>query len=375
MARVVAHSRNTALPFALSTAGHDVVLVDTESDVRWAEYIRFAEVIVLECEEPAVCQAFIDGISESARTADHDVRLLLLAGDATADAVVSPRSGVFVLHLPLTMARLNEALDELLAGPGLPSAAGPHGQAPPPNAPPTRPEPDRPSAEDPPATVSQSVLPNVIDVRDPISAAKGVATRRVIVPADQAPRGRRVVAPAPAVGPPRHEPPAPRTISLVRALTATLEDVASVEETATVVVAEAMNQLPSEAAAVLVRDGIAWRVAAGEGLRAREDRLTLSPQHWLVSQASSTFGIILTGGEGHWPQLYGVPLSWRKNLLALQLPPASAILVMARDEQAFSEQDLQSLIGFAEEAGQLLCDATDVRKLARLLEPFCDHPS
>ncbi|MCU1600156.1 MAG: hypothetical protein JWO22_865 [Frankiales bacterium] len=347
MARVVAHSRNTALPFALGTAGHDVVLVDVDADVRWAEYTAFAEVVVLEIDDPVVCLAIVDGISVSAQTADHDVRILLIAGDGATWSTVEPHPGVAVLHLPLTMPGLHQAIDRLLAGPSLPSVA-PH---------------------------------KVIDVRDRASvpagpsavAPRGKGQGLTFRGEDLHARGRRVVAPIPDA--PRPEPPAPRTISLVRTLTAALQDVSSVAETAAVVLAEALNLLPSSGAAVLVRDGVAWRVAAGVGLRSREDRLTLSPQHWLVSESTRSFGLILTGGEGLWPQLYGVPLSWRKNLLALQLPPAAALLVMAHDDHEYVDSDLQSLLGFADEAGHLLCDARDVRKLARLLEPFCDYPS
>ena len=118
MARLVVVSRNAALPFALNSAGHEVVVLDDEADVRWGEFVGFADVVLLDLGDPHVCELLIDSVARSATT---PVRVLLLASTAPAwDALKdNPRTGTGVLPLPLSMPRLSEALKELLHGPPL----------------------------------------------------------------------------------------------------------------------------------------------------------------------------------------------------------------------------------------------------------------
>jgi hypothetical protein len=120
--RLVVVSHNPALPFALNSAGHEVVVVDDEADVRWAEYIAFAEIVVLDLGDPAACQLLMDGV---ARAAVNPVRVLLLASAEPAwqALLAGPAvAGTAILPLPLTMPRLSATLDMLLNGPPLGAA-------------------------------------------------------------------------------------------------------------------------------------------------------------------------------------------------------------------------------------------------------------
>jgi hypothetical protein len=147
----------------------------------------------------------------------------------------------------------------------------------------------------------------------------------------------------------------------------------TVADTAEVVLDEALSVVMADAGAVLVRDGLRWRVAAGRELRALEHRAELEPDHWLVRQVSESWhGLLIAGGEGQLPELYGAPLSARPFLLAAPVSPVGAILMLARDQEEFIDTDLERLQQLTEEAGHLLYEAIDVRRLARLLRPFCD---
>ncbi|MGB8649207.1 MAG: hypothetical protein WCD35_00960 [Mycobacteriales bacterium] len=470
MARLVVVSRNAALPFALNSAGHEVVVVEEDGDVRWTEYSAMAEVVLLDVDDPSACALLIEGLVQAAR---QPVWVLLLANRNPGWSTILEQqaTGVHVLPLPLSMPRLAEALQELTAGPPLvvhdghrqpgpapdtgpePPASPAPTAAPPSDAVPDEPaavEPDEPAAldhaddvpveqplessvvhlpagpatpeaseptvDDGPQAVTQAAPypaepaialvapeqpePRPVQVAAPpagpavvqtaqVASARHVQTTltapasvdavrdRALPPAPSGNGHRPPAAPAPSaeLGWPAaaQEPPAPRATSLVRALTPAVDDLSTVRETAHVVLSEAMRVVPSDAGTVMVRDGATWRVSAGIGTRPLEERLTLTPEHWLVHQVSrSSHGVLLTGGQGRWSELYGAPLSFKPFLLAAPLPPLGAILLLARDGREFTEADLEALLPFCDEAGHLLSDAVDVRRLARLLSPFCD---
>jgi hypothetical protein len=408
MTRLAVVSGNAALPFALGSAGHEVVIVDDDHDVRWSEYVG-AEVVVLDLDDLDASMMLVEDLAASA---PDNVRVLLLAKNdprwvATSEA---PTDGVVVLPLPLTMPRLCEALERLVAGPALSSSSA------------TPPRADRgaPRVEDGSDSVSPKNLPDgsVVGHETPApmaeppsestpAAATGeeperssaaeqehelpagfatatvdyYATRARLDPPDADGYLEDIpssVSAAPATVAPAEprgvEPPPPRAISLARALSACIDDLASVADTASVAAAEARAIVPADAVAILVRDGGIWRVAEGIALRPLERRLELAADHWLTRQLSSSAnGILLAGGEGRWSELYGVPLSERHHLLAAPLMPVGAILLMARDDTPFEEADLAKLAGLCDEAGHLLADAVDVRKLARQLSDFIDQ--
>jgi hypothetical protein len=433
------------------------MVVDDEHDVRWAEYRSFADVVILDLDDPQACGVLLDGL---ARTAESPVWVLLLASKNPHWPEVASQkpAGVHVLSLPLTMPRLSAALEELVAGPPLdyristdPSVwTGAESEAPSPaDHMPREPELSDAALElqhvspvseggtaaaahlplhdavatslgtpahghlnrlpaelaDGPLTMedgsSRSVDPSVVN---PASTSSEQPLRSVIVkgettaegpsPTDagtaQQQGGQRRPAdtheetatgtdndvgshdPAGVVA----TPPPPRAISLVRALTGSLPELSSVAETADVVLAEALSLVEADAGAVLVRDGPVWRVAAGHGLRPLEERRSLSSDHWLIERVSdSQCGILLSGGEGTWAELYGAPLSASLFLLAAPLSPAGGmILLLGRNGQEFSTDDLDLAVELGAEAYVLLDNAVDVRRLARLMSRFTDLP-
>ena len=507
MSRLLLVTHNAALPFALASTGQEIIQLDIDEDVRWAEATAGADVVVLDVEDPAAAQLLIDGIA-------HDTegsRVVLLAnGDARWDAIASaPVPGVRVLPRPLTMPRLLATIDEILAGPPLTTPDGPTVaseqtiepsvlqpapavspdpvEAPDPveeldpvgqldqptSAPalatplqlplePERPMPSLPGQPSGPTDWGASVGPAVTPARawtvrqkdgaaeppqdqstpqsDPepgyVAEAKPVAADpqgqdapAVELPATsvsdepaepvtaqhhhEAPWSPPVVdvearlasvahltmapishppishppishPPAPDDRPPSAQPPvvqalsepsAPQTQSLVRSLTASANDLASVAETAQIVLGAAIAVTGATAGALMVRDGPEWRVAAGEGLRALEERLRLVAGHWLVKEVSaSRHGLLLQGRDGPRQQLYGAPLANREHLMAAPLPPVGAIVLLAREGVPFTKEDLVALMPVTKEAAPLLVDALDVRRLARLIERFADHP-
>jgi hypothetical protein len=460
MTRLVVVSRNAALPFALNSAGHEVVAVDDQSDVRWSEYVAFAEVVLLDLGDAAVCQLVVDDLTASAI---DPIRALLLSNGSSGwdEMTALKRPGVDVLPLPLTMPRLAMALESLLHGPPLSHVPAPPGPAPVVEAvsvealpepgaggdatedplpdpqideqvvdalvaplplqaaPPSalgliEPEPDPeprdelpplPSASEldaaswavPTAVASVLVVPPVgppPPAVEPLRAAAAELDEQLLDGPAPSPEAeseseseaeadelkelddvRELEAPvvATVVKGAAVERPVPHVISAVRALTFAVDQLDSVADTAQVVLSEALQVVPASAGALLVRDGVEWRVAAGEGLRPLEHRIRLDPEHWLVTEVSTSWhGVLISGGEGQWSQLFGAPLSSRAHLLAAPQPPLGAILMLARDDEQFSEDDLQALVPLNEEAGHLLSDAVDVRRLARALRPFCD---
>jgi hypothetical protein len=397
VARIVVLSRNHALPFALNSAGHEVVPVAEETDVRWSQYVAFADVVLLDVDDPEACQLLVNGVAESAV---RPIRVLVVATTSAAWQAWRAESsapGIALLWLPLTMPRLEDALTSLMAGPELQATSDTSVRDPAPAPAPASDDPAEsrvapPSEEgqegtDQPCDPGHEALPPAVvtpiqhlpvgreratEVR-PASASDarmsdGSSSPVALADVDAAEiRGEAPLDPWP------QNAPRPRAVSLVRSLSHAMGELTSVPDVAGVVLAEAMTQVDADAGAILVRDGFSWRVVAGDHLRPLEHRARLGSDHWLVQEVSQGWhGVLLTGGEGDSSQLYGAPLSYRPFLLAMPLPPVGAILMLASDEASFTGQDLQRLQGLSDEAGHLLSDALDVRKLARLLRPFCD---
>lgn len=411
MARLVVVSSNAALGFALNSAGHEVQLAEDGNDVRWAEYTAFAEVVLLDVSDPPSAAVLIEGIADSAL---DPVWVLLIASRNPAwDDVLHARAqGISIMPLPLSIPAITATLKTLMAGPPLPRHGALEAAIPEPETKPeTEPEPD--PAQNPtwllpdaPPGANTESEPSYATPLDPVQADSepemapktGAKTE---VDADANPTWLTTDAPTtdtkgadqdkpgeprvpewdPTWVKPEHrgivvtrlDPPTSRANSLVRSLAACTDDLYTLADTAEFVVAEAVKLVSADGAAVLLRDGLAWRVAAGLGLRALEERLTLTAEHWLVEQVSSSLhGILLTSGEGAFRELYGAPLSGSQNLLAAPLPPHGGILLLARHDQPFTEQDLQTLIVFLVEAGVTLSDALDARRLARQLVVHLD---
>lgn len=162
---------------------------------------------------------------------------------------------------------------------------------------------------------------------------------------------------------------------LVSELTGRVADLYSVPETSEVVVADALERLRADAAALLVADGARWRVAAGRGLRPREHDLELTESSWLVREVARTRrGALIENSDVVREQLSGVPLASRRHLAAAPVPDVPALLMIAREQPPFQERDLISLAALATEAAPLLAAAVATRTLARALAGLRDEP-
>jgi hypothetical protein len=134
-----------------------------------------------------------------------------------------------------------------------------------------------------------------------------------------------------------------------------------------------VSAVPCEASAVLVRDGDVWRVAAGEHLRALEERLQISSRHWLVSEVVGLgHGVLIRDTDIVRSRLSGAPLAAWPNLMALPVSGAEALLLLARQVKEFTRGDLATGERAIGPVVVRLGGAVDVRDLARTLSPFAN---
>ena len=125
-------------------------------------------------------------------------------------------------------------------------------------------------------------------------------------------------------------------------------------ETAQVLADEVVERGESDAAAVLVPDGIRWRVSGGVGLRPLERRLLLDTSHWLISEiAIGGRALLIEDSDIVRPRLAGAPLAAWRHLLAVPVPGMRAAVLLARGQEAsrFTERDLAVVVPVVAEAG------------------------
>ena len=95
----------------------------------------------------------------------------------------------------------------------------------------------------------------------------------------------------------------------------------TLEETAGVIVDDAVVRSFADAGAILVPDGDVWRVAAGVAIRPLEHRLQLTQESWLVENvASAGKGIIIEDSDVARENLRGSPLASRPTSWPCQYP-------------------------------------------------------
>jgi len=196
----------------------------------------------------------------------------------------------------------------------------------------------------------------------------------------QARRGERHPGFTPAAGlgtaPPAHQRDEVR--AAVRTLLDRRGELFGVMETAQVLADEVVERGESDAAAVLVPDGIRWRVSGGVGLRPLERRLLLDTSHWLISEiAIGGRALLIEDSDIVRPRLAGAPLAAWRHLLAVPVPGMRAAVLLARGQEAFrfTERDLAVVVPVVAEAGPLLADALEMRELARVLASLRDVDS
>jgi CheY-like chemotaxis protein len=401
MARLALVSRNPAMSMALSATDHSVVEVRPAQLEDWLNNRDDVGVdaLILDLGSPATAGRVIGDLRVQRRWTPA---LVVVGNEAEAtQSDVSRMPGVDVLALPLTPERLQAAVEAVLR---LPRAA-PNLAA-------------EPLLDDVPALQSDD-LPNLMDLSSVPSIAGPttepiITTRPVPVPlpepqpmSEQEPeelppglsvaaaptapyehtesptrreRRRRAAEPTTPLRLDPTEPPfnpAARPGSPNDPVALLLLDADArytLNETAQVIVEDAVLRSSADAGALLVPDGAVWRVAAGVALRPLEHRLQLTSESWLVQQiADAGKGILVEDSDVARLDLRGAPLASHTHLMAVPVPQVGAILLLARDRnETFTEQSLGALAGLADEAGDLLQSAIDLRTLARALARHVD---
>jgi outer membrane biosynthesis protein TonB len=160
---------------------------------------------------------------------------------------------------------------------------------------------------------------------------------------------------------------------LVTHLSERAQELIGLGECADVVVLELAERTAAEAAAVLLPDGAAWRVAGGHNLRPLEHRIQLDAGSWLVETiAIGGRGLIIEGSDIGRQRLSGSPLASWTHLLAAPLPGLRGVLLAARSAGPFDEAALTAAVALAEEAVPLLQEGMELRTLARQLSAYTD---
>ncbi len=241
--------------------------------------------------------------------------------------------------------------------------------------PPPLPEPTAIRALDPPAPVAPveaagEQAPPVQAAAEPAPLVGAAAEPAALVEAAAEPESAQGAPPTTAPD----EAPALDVSELVQLLAARVPELYSVPETATVVVAHAIERTGSTAGAILVPDGDTWRVSGEVGLRPLERRYEIDDEHWLVGQlVSPRKGVIVEDSDIARERLRGVPLASWRHLLAAPVPGVDALLVLARDgDTPFDESDLQRLDQLAIESEPPLRAACELRELARRMDRLRD---
>lgn len=163
-----------------------------------------------------------------------------------------------------------------------------------------------------------------------------------------------------------------RAVDLARLLLAMTDSLPSTSGAAGQVLKTGMELVSADAGAVLLSDGLQWRVAAGAGLRPLEWRLELPETHWVVETIARGVRILLVGdSDPVRGRLAPMPLSARPHLLVAPLRRAPGIMILAR-ERPFGPADADRIAGLPLRSYDHVADSLHVRALARALDPLRD---
>lgn len=172
------------------------------------------------------------------------------------------------------------------------------------------------------------------------------------------------------------EPPSPHTDRRPRAA-ADLphpDEVATrltVGEVADQLAAAACDRLGAESSAVLVPEDEWWSVVGGVSLRPVERRLSVPPDHWIVtSLVQQGRGAVIDRSDVARNQLAQAPLAVRQYLVIVAEPVNRAVLMVGRDTGTFDEDDLAHANELLRSASQPLREALDLHVLAVALDRF-----
>lgn len=359
---------------------------------QWTE-----DVLVLDLE---TADLTLDAI-ETLRESGVNSPIIVVANESDGwDEVIALHSDLFLVSLPVTPASLMVTVDRA-ARTGQPSplsvTAALNLTEPAPGSelepePALEPEPEvqpeidlEPDLQSAPLVLSGPASESPPETRRATRSGRTGVGRRGRV--DQVP-GQQARRAAPEASPPMAPPPlaaAPPEVvaatpshrgdpvGLVRGLTTLVDRLTSVPAAAEALRTRCASAVRCEASAVLVPDGSAWRVSAGEHLRPLEERLQIDQTHWLVAEVvKAGHGVIILDTDIARTRLTGAPLASWPNLLALPVTEVGALVLLARQSQPFGRGDLtkgQRAIG---QAAVDLRAALDVRSLSRALARFVD---
>lgn len=174
------------------------------------------------------------------------------------------------------------------------------------------------------------------------------------------------------------EPPPPSQSSVaaleaVAVVTALAERSATLRQLGRALASAAADALDAPAAAVLAPEGPDWSVCGGHGVRMHEERIVLPSNHWLVHDlVHRRRGAIIDRTDVARARLVNAPLAAHQHLVVVSEPVLPALLMVGRDTDPFTEDDLttaQRLLGHASYA---IKEGVALRDLARALEGFAD---
>ena len=137
------------------------------------------------------------------------------------------------------------------------------------------------------------------------------------------------------------------------------------------IVEDVIENLPADAACVLVRDDDGgWHVEGASGLRETESQLVLDDDHWLVAQTvRSSAAVAIEDTDIARVQLRGAPLASWPHLMAEGTPDGRALVIAAREVsgQGFTERDVVRIAELCHEGQRYLAAGHEVRTLVRRL--------
>ena len=389
-ARILVVADNRSLSLGLAGQDFDVVELHPEEVAGWAETLEAPDLVLVGVETPVLA---MDILGECKRR-HLDVPVLLIASDAAGWNSVRQleASAVEILTLPVSRLSLVNAVRRALDNR---SSAGATPEV---DLTSTEPEPVAAHAPDSSVVVASAVTEDV-----PVT---GRGTQQRIVAARSTAGLRERLAQRPAVAAERasgevldHRSSAREQSaewSLVREAATTATDgeapvrsraphelvtsllphvhaLVDVRDVANALVEEAAARGNAAYGAVLLPDDGTWRVCGAIGVRPLEWRYVVEADSWLVTTViRGQRGVIVEDSDIARQRLGGAPLTHHQHLLAAPVPEAQGLLILARDADAFDEDQLNGAATACADAGALLAECLQVRALARALSDFRD---
>jgi hypothetical protein len=391
--QLVVVADNRSLSLGLTGLDYDVLDLRPDEFSQWLDSSSPPVALVVGVEQPADALDIV----AVATTRHAQLPVLLVASSAGGWSSVAqaddPR--ISVLPLPLTRLSLVSAVQRLTSATLVPAhvvapaaseltpivepvvvadpAPEPDDIAPSPAA---EPAPQQPSATEVPAR--HMVAARSTDALRARLAERAATAAPPAAPAmDDVPRPQSaglVVDAEPSVVDDRtarrHASPSDIP-TLVHALLDRVDQLYDVRDAALAVVEESVGVAHATAGVLLLPDEGSWRVCGAIGVRPLEWRYIVEPDSWLVTTVvHGSRGVIVEDSDIARQRLGGAPLTHHPQLLAAPVPAADGLLLVARDDAPFSEDELSAVAKIASQAGRLLADAVLVRSLARALGDF-----